>query len=37
LYLPDQFISMYNQDQLGGIIRNLDFWVKDCFESLQIK
>ena len=36
-YLPDQFISMYNVDQLGGIIRNVEYWIKDCFESLQIK
>ena len=37
LYLPDQFVSMYNTDQLGGIIRNVEYWVKECFESLQIK
>ena len=36
-YIPDQFVSMYNTDQLGGIIRNVEYWVKDCFESLQIK
>ena len=36
-YLPDQFVSMYNADQLGGIIRNVEYWIKDCFESLQIK
>ena len=36
-YLPDQFISMYNEDKLGSMIRNLDFWIKDCFESLKIK
>ena len=36
-YLPDQFVSMYNADQLGGIIRNVEYWVKECFESLQIK
>jgi len=36
-YLPDQFVSLYNIDQLGGIIRNVEYWVKDCFESLQIK
>jgi 5'-3' exonuclease len=36
-YLPDQFVSMYNIDQLGGIIRNVEYWIKDCFESLQIK
>ena len=36
-YIPDQFVSMYNTDQLGGIIRNVEYWIKDCFESLQIK
>jgi len=36
-YIPDQFIAMYNEDKLGGMIRNLDFWLKDIFESLQLK
>ena len=36
-YYPDQFVSMYNEDQIGGLIRNLEFWVKDCFENLVIK
>tara|TARA_R110001592_G_scaffold92300_1_gene269263 strand:- start:412 stop:1443 length:1032 start_codon:yes stop_codon:yes gene_type:complete len=36
-YYPDQFISMYNEDQIGGLIRNLEFWVKDCFQNLVIK
>ena len=36
-YIPDQFIAMYNEDKLGGMIRNLDFWIKDIFESLQVK
>jgi 5'-3' exonuclease len=36
-YIPDQFIAMYNEDKLGSMIRNLDFWIKDCFESLQVK
>jgi hypothetical protein len=36
-YIPDQFIALYNEDKLGSMIRNLDFWVKDCFESLQVK
>jgi len=34
-YIPDQFISMYNEDKLGGMIRNLEFWVKDVFEKLS--
>ena len=33
-YLPDQFVAMYNQDKLGGMIRNVEFWVKDIFEEL---
>ena len=33
-YLPSQFIEMYQQDQLGGIIRNVDVWLKDNFENL---
>ena len=36
-YIPDQFVSMYNQDKLGGMIRNVDFWVKDVFEKLSFK
>ena len=33
-YLPDQFIAFYNEDKLGGMIRNVDFWIKDVFEPL---
>jgi hypothetical protein len=29
-----EFIQMYNQDQLGGLIRNVEFWVKDTFQNL---
>lgn len=29
-----EFIRMYNEDQLGGLIRNVDFWVKDIFQNL---
>tara|TARA_B110000977_G_scaffold201581_1_gene296992 strand:- start:1513 stop:2541 length:1029 start_codon:yes stop_codon:yes gene_type:complete len=36
-YIPDQFVAFYNEDKLGGMIRNVEYWVKDCFESLQIK
>jgi hypothetical protein len=35
-YIPDQFVSMYNQDKLGGIIRNVEFWIKDVFEKLKL-
>ena len=34
IYLPDQFVSFYNEDKLGGMIRNVEFWVKDVFENL---
>lgn len=33
-YLPSQFVEMYNKDQLGGLIRNVDLWIKDVFEDL---
>ena len=36
-YIPEQFVAFYNQDKLGGMIRNVDFWVKDIFEKLVIK
>jgi 5'-3' exonuclease len=36
-YYPDQFLSMYNEDQLGGLIRNTEFWIRDCFQNLVIK
>ena len=34
-YIPDQFIAFYNEDKLGGMIRNLEFWIKDVFEKLS--
>ena len=36
-YIPEQFISLYNEDKLGGMIRNLDYWLKDVFEKLVLK
>ena len=36
-YFPEQFISMYHQDKLGGMIRNVEFWVDDIFKQLVIK
>tara|TARA_R110000822_G_scaffold18061_6_gene60017 strand:+ start:466 stop:1491 length:1026 start_codon:yes stop_codon:yes gene_type:complete len=35
-YIPEQFVAMYHQDKLGGMIRNVDFWVKDVFAKLVI-
>lgn len=34
-YIPNQFIAFYNEDKLGGMIRNLEFWIKDVFEKLS--
>mgnify|MGYP003649904205 FL=1 len=28
---PEMFTSFYNEDKLGGMIRNLDTWLKDIF------
>ena len=36
-YLPEQFVSFHNADKLGGIIRNVEFWVKDVFEQFKLK
>ncbi len=36
-YIPNQFISLYNEDQLGGMIRNLDYWLRENFEKLVLK
>ena len=30
-----QFIELYNEDSLGGMIRNVDYWLKDNFGNLQ--
>jgi DNA polymerase-1 len=32
-----EFIRMYNEDQLGGLIRNVEFWVKETFQNLASK
>ena len=29
------FMDLYNEDSLGGMIRNVDFWLKDNFGNLQ--
>jgi 5'-3' exonuclease len=28
---PTPFLVMYEEDKLGGIIRNVDYWLKDNF------
>jgi hypothetical protein len=29
-----EFLELYNEDGLGHIIRNVDFWLKNCFTQL---
>ena len=36
-FIPEQFLAMYNEDSLGGIIRNVEFWITDIFKNLVIK
>jgi len=31
---PKEFLELYNEDGLGHIIRNVDFWLKNCFTQL---
>jgi len=31
----EMFIQFYNEDQLGGMIRNLDIWLKDNFSHFK--
>ncbi len=33
-YIPKQFIALYNEDKLGGMIRNLEYWLSENFEKL---
>ena len=32
---PEEFIRMYNEDELGKIIKNVDFWIKENFLYLK--
>jgi len=34
-YLPKTFLEMYEEDQIGGIIRNVGFWLQDVFEQFK--
>jgi len=36
-FLPDTFVEMCNEDQLGNLIRNTDYWVRDIFKDLLEK
>ena len=30
------FITLYEEDQLGGMIRNLEYWLRDNFAELKL-
>ena len=30
---PEEFVQMCNEDQIGNLIRNTDFWVRDIFKG----
>jgi len=32
----EMFISFYEEDKLGGMIRNLEYWLRDIFEPLKL-
>ncbi len=32
---PEMFIQFYNEDKMGGMIRNLDIWLKDIFSQFK--
>ena len=34
-YIPKTFLEMYDEDQIGGIIRNVEFWLQDIFEQFK--
>jgi 5'-3' exonuclease len=34
-YNPEMFIQFYNEDKLGGMIRNLETWLKDIFSQFK--
>ena len=33
-FTPQLFLKMYNTDNLGNLIRNVDVWLKERFEKL---
>jgi DNA polymerase-1 len=32
-FFPETFVEMCNEDQIGNLIRNTDFWVRDVFKG----
>ena len=35
-FLPHTFVEMCNEDQIGNLIRNTEFWVQDIFKDLLV-
>lgn len=33
-FYPELFVNMCNEDQIGNLIRNVDYWVKNTFKHL---
>jgi len=33
---PKEFLEMYHNDQIGGLIRNVEIWIQDIFKKLVI-
>jgi DNA polymerase-1 len=33
-FQPEEFVQMCEEDQIGNLIRNTDFWVRDVFKEL---
>jgi 5'-3' exonuclease len=36
-FLPETFVEMCEEDQIGNLIRNTDYWVRDIFKDLLEK
>lgn len=33
-YIPNEFLRMYREDNLGNIVKNVEIWIKENFEPL---
>jgi DNA polymerase I len=33
-FYPEEFVKMCEEDQIGNLIRNTDYWVRDIFKEL---
>jgi DNA polymerase-1 len=34
-FIPERFKVLYNEDNIGGIIKNVDYWLKETFQELK--